>query len=205
MVRLLYSDRAHTVLKSPWILGVVLKKSVDFIFPSKALKFLCKSLKSPWIFFNFECSELERILWCFLLVLASHAGVFRGACISSLPTNLSEGKKRRKTVTLRSRSVVFSLSTLHCTIVDWSPTTQIKQWERNVVFRWAGVCGEGRNTSSPKNACLGGYACPRQNINHSSENLKVIYLNCSMFCAIIYYQFKTSELKNVEKLVKLTV
>ena len=49
------------------------------------------------------------------------------------------------------------------------------------------------------------FACPRQNINHSSENLKVMYLNCSMFCAIIYYQFKTSELKNVEKLVKLTV
>ena len=68
VVRFLYSDRAHTVLKSPWILGVVLKKSVDSIFPSKALKFLCKSLKSPWIFFNFECSELERIFWCFLLV-----------------------------------------------------------------------------------------------------------------------------------------
>ena len=49
------------------------------------------------------------------------------------------------------------------------------------------------------------FACPRQNINHSSENLKVIYLNCSMFYAIINYQFKTSELKNVEKLVKQTV
>ena len=30
-------------------------------------------------------------------------------------------------------------------------------WERNVVFRWAGVCGEGWKTSSPKNACVGGY------------------------------------------------
>ena len=49
------------------------------------------------------------------------------------------------------------------------------------------------------------FACPRQNINHSSENLKVIYLNCSMFYAIINYQFKTSELKNVEKLVKQTI
>ena len=47
--------------------------------------------------------------------------------------------------------------------------------------------------------------CPRQNINHSSENLKVIYIKCSMFYAIINYQFKTSELKNVEKLVKQTV
>ena len=43
---------------------------------------------------------------------------------------------------------------------------------------------------------------PRQNINHSSENLKVTYIKCSVFYAIIDYQFKTSELKNVEKLVK---
>ena len=50
------------------------------------------------------------------------------------------------------------------------------------------------------------FGCPRQNINHSSENLKVIYIKCSMFYAIIInYQFKTSELKNVEKLVKQTV
>ena len=49
------------------------------------------------------------------------------------------------------------------------------------------------------------FGCPRQNINHSSENLKVIYIKCSMFYAIINYQFKTSELKNVEDLVKQTV
>ena len=42
-------------------------------------------------------------------------------------------------------------------------------------------------------------------MNHSSENLKVIYTKCSMFYAIINYQFKTRELKNVEKLVKQTV
>ena len=42
-------------------------------------------------------------------------------------------------------------------------------------------------------------------MNHSSENLKVIYTKCSMFYAIINYQFKTSELKNLEKLVKQTV
>ena len=40
------------------------------------------------------------------------------------------------------------------------------------------------------------FGCPRQNINHSSENLKVIYIKCSMFYALINYQFKTSELKN---------
>ena len=47
--------------------------------------------------------------------------------------NLSEGKKRRKTVTLGSRSVVFSLSTLYCTIVDWSLTMQIKN-EKGMLF-----------------------------------------------------------------------
>ena len=41
--------------------------------------------------------------------------------------------------------------------------------------------------------------------NPGSENLKVMYIQCSMFYAIINYQFKTSELKNVEKLVKQTV
>ena len=49
------------------------------------------------------------------------------------------------------------------------------------------------------------FGCPRQNINHSSENLKVIYIEFSMFYAIINYQFKASELKNVETLVKQTV
>ena len=50
--------------------------------------------------------------------------------------NLSEGKKRRKTVTLGSRSgsrfftitslwVMFSLSTLHLKTVEWSLTTQM--------------------------------------------------------------------------------
>ena len=33
----------------------------------------------------------------------------------------------------------------------------------------------------------------------------VIYVKCSMFYAIIKYQFKTSELKNVERLAKQTV
>ena len=46
------------------------------------------------------------------------------------------------------------------------------------------------------------WCCPRQNINHSSVNLKVYYVKCSIFYAMISYQFKTSELKNVEKLVK---
>ena len=42
-------------------------------------------------------------------------------------------------------------------------------------------------------------------MNRRSENLKVIYTKWSMFYAIISYQSKTSELKNVEKLVKQTV
>ena len=40
--------------------------------------------------------------------------------------------------------------------------------------------------------------CLRQNVNHSSENLMVIYIKCSLFYAIINYQVKTSELKNLE-------
>ena len=42
-------------------------------------------------------------------------------------------------------------------------------------------------------------------MNRRSENLKVIYTKWSTFYAIISYQFKTSELTNVEKLVKQTV
>ena len=45
----------------------------------------------------------------------------------------------------------------------------------------------------------------KNNINHSSENLKVIYIKYSMLYAIINYQFKTSGLENVEKLAKQTV
>ena len=105
--------RVRTVLKSPWILGEVLEKSLNSIFPWNVLKFLCKSLKSHWISFSSECSGLESVFWC----------------------------------------------------------------------RWV----------------------VQDNINHSLENLKVIYIKYSMFYAIINYQFKTSELKNVEKLVKQTV
>ena len=43
-----------------------------------------------------------------------------------------------------------------------------------------------------------------QNINHSSENSKVIYIERSLFYAIINYQSKTGELKNIEKSVKKT-
>ena len=53
--------RVCTVLKSPWILGEVLEKSLNSIFPWKVLKFLCKSLKR--IFFNFECNGRGEG-WC---------------------------------------------------------------------------------------------------------------------------------------------
>ena len=49
------------------------------------------------------------------------------------------------------------------------------------------------------------YGCLRQNINHSCENLKVVYIKCSMCYAMSKNQFKTSEMENVEKLVKQTV
>ena len=67
----------------------------------------------------------------------------------------------RKTVTLGLRYVfvLFSLSTLYFTTVDLSLITQMKQWERNVVFRWAGVCREGWKKSFPKNACVSSLLC----------------------------------------------
>ena len=55
-------------LKSSWILGEVLKKTLNSIFPWKVLKFLGKSLKSPWIFFNFEFSGMGSVFWWFLVV-----------------------------------------------------------------------------------------------------------------------------------------
>ena len=42
-------------------------------------------------------------------------------------------------------------------------------------------------------------------MNHSSENVKVNYTKRSVFYVRINYQFKTSELENVEKFVKQTV
>ena len=46
------------------------------------------------------------------------------------------------------------------------------------------------------------FGCPRQNINHSPDNLKVIYIRPFVFYARISHQFMTSELENVEKLVE---
>ena len=57
-----------TVLKTHLILGGVLEKSLNFIFPWRVLKLLCKSFKSPWIFFNFKWSGLESV---FLMLFGS--------------------------------------------------------------------------------------------------------------------------------------
>ena len=38
------------------------------------------------------------------------------------------------------------------------------------------------------------FGCLRRNINHSSENLKVIEVECAMFYAISNYRLKASEL-----------
>ena len=46
------------------------------------------------------------------------------------------------------------------------------------------------------------FGCLKQNINQSSEKLKVIYINSFLFYLTVNYQFKISELKNVEKVVK---
>ena len=44
-----------------------------------------------------------------------------------------------------------------------------------------------------------------QNINHSSETFKVLYIKRFLFYARINHNFETSELKNIEKLVEKTV
>ena len=49
------------------------------------------------------------------------------------------------------------------------------------------------------------FGCPRKNMNHHPENLKVIYITHFVFYARINYQVKTSGLKNVEKLAEQTV
>ena len=49
------------------------------------------------------------------------------------------------------------------------------------------------------------FGCLRQKINNSSEKLKIICIKSFLFYAIINHQFKTSELKNIEKLVEQTV
>ena len=49
------------------------------------------------------------------------------------------------------------------------------------------------------------FGCRWQNINHSSEFLMVTYIKGFLLYAIANYQFKTSELTNVEKVVKQTV
>ena len=47
--------------------------------------------------------------------------------------------------------------------------------------------------------------CPKQNVNHSSEKLKVIYIKHFLFYVSMNYQFKTREMKNEGKLVEKTV
>ena len=49
------------------------------------------------------------------------------------------------------------------------------------------------------------FGCPRENVNRKLRELKVIYIKRFMLYTIIYYEYKTSELKNVEKLVMQTV
>ena len=53
-------EKSLNIRGSPW-------KVLEFLFTWKVLKFLSKSLKSPWIFFYFERSDLESVFLCFLL------------------------------------------------------------------------------------------------------------------------------------------
>ena len=54
-VKKLTEAQGSDSLESPWILVEVFEKSLNSMFPWKVLKFLCKSLNSRLIIFNFEC------------------------------------------------------------------------------------------------------------------------------------------------------
>ena len=125
--------------------------------------------------------------------------------------NFSEGKKRRKKVTLGSHFytstslwVVLCLSTLYVKTVDWSLTTRIKHWERNVVLGWAGDCGEGRNTSSPKNACVEGY-----DTVSSEEKIRVLLAGVetttSWLLVQMLYHWATRDLWKLRPLTQVQV
>ena len=140
--------RARTVLKSPWILGEVLEESLNSIFPWKVLKYLCKSLKIPWIFFNFKCGRLESVFWCSLVV--------------------------------QDRIIINHSSEKLKVIYTKCIFTQSASYMR-IQF------------------------LPDGSLFVLIITNKVVIKKKKMFYAIINYQFKTSELKNVEKLVKQTV
>ena len=68
-------------------------------------------------------------------------------------------------------------------------------WERNVVFGWAGVCGEGRNTSCPKNACVGGYVSGKLDV--------VLYytVNDNRACCIAFDCYVTYDVHTLLRLI----
>ena len=81
-------------------------------------------------------------------------------------------------------------------------------WERNVVFGWAGVCGERWMTSSLKTACVRGYCAPRlwkaspnttgsiQSLNVFKKKIKILLFKeaflklYSIFSAIVFLNIR---------------
>ena len=134
-------------------------------------------------------------------MLASHAGVFRGASVSSLPTNVCSIENNIPFPSLANHIVLSKFWNNKKGIIgrdpfnqnfrkfrsktqwigsvqpekfrkNWStfwggplfpvgPVWILVEWIAPIVLGWAGVCGKGRNTSSPKNACVGGYSAMR--------------------------------------------
>ena len=80
---------------------------------------------------------------------------------SVLCITLAKERKEGKTLTLGSHFyitmsfwVMFTLSTLYFTIVDWPLTMHIKQWKGMLFLVEQALWGG--NMSSPKNTCVGG-------------------------------------------------
>ena len=59
---------SHSLEKSLNFRGSPWKSPWFPFFPWKVLKFLCKSLKSPWLSFNFECIGLESVFFMLWVV-----------------------------------------------------------------------------------------------------------------------------------------
>ena len=172
------------------------------IIPFYVLSFCC--LLFVWYLEVLRLCEIPSsvtpfclLAWCLFMSCLS---VVCFLCDTFLNLWIPRSIRNKLLWALRYASVSLRCRHRVCTVLK-SPWIlgEVLEKSLNSIFPWKVV------EFSPTLNVLMLFAWPRENINHSSENLKVIYIKYSMFCAIINYQFETSGLKNVEKLAKQTV
>ena len=98
---------------------------------------------------------------------------------------------------------MLSLSTLYFKTIDWSLTRRTTQWERNVVLELSRVGGEGRNTSSPKNAFVGSYF--KDGLNKSQVSSVTQATLCEALAVHKHYTHYRVSLKLLYEVRKRTV